>query len=484
MRARNKSFYLLNLIRLLTDIILIQFVVILAYSVKFKIGYVFRNYFSMQFGKIYSHAQIEPYLRVMVVIILLWIVAFFYAGLYNRSKKSIMPEIDEFIKIFAGVSIAVIEVIVLSFLYKDIPDSRYVIFYSWLFGLIIISFSRLIILKVELLLLKKGVGARSALVIGTSPIGQDVAERIVTIPTLGYSYKGSLSEGVPEAVHYHLRKKLKVLCRPEEFMNVFEKRNIDVVFYTLDHRDYPWYSDLVRYCEEKNIILNVISEFSGMLSTTVSIENFDGIPFLKYEKLGKLNVSRFLKRIFDISSSLVFIALLSPLLIFISLLIKIVSPFGPVIYSQERVGLNNSKFNMFKFRTMVPDAENKSGPVMVSEQDVRYIPFGRLLRKYSLDELPQFFNVLFGDMSMVGPRPERPFFVKQFNKEIPFFNLRHLVKGGITGWAQINGRAVLTHRPDHKIKYDLYYIKNWSLLLDIKIFIKTILMVLKGDEAY
>ncbi|NBV42192.1 sugar transferase, partial [bacterium] len=139
----------------------------------------------------------------------------------------------------------------------------------------------------------------------------------------------------------------------------------------------------------------------------------------------------------------------------------------------------------FKFRTMVPDAEAKTGPVMVKEKnETRYIKGGQFLRRTSIDELPQLFNVLRGEMSLVGPRPERPFFVDQFTSEIPHFPLRHLVRGGITGWAQINGRSALTNRPEHKIKYDLYYIKNWSLTMDLMILLKTIRIVFAREEAY
>ena len=133
---------------------------------------------------------------------------------------------------------------------------------------------------------------------------------------------------------------------------------------------------------------------------------------------------------------------------------------------------------------MVPDAESQTGPVMVTKEDARYIPFGQFLRKTSIDELPQLINILKGEMSVVGPRPERPFFVDAFEKEIPHFHLRHEMKGGMTGWAQINGRAVLSNRPEHKIRYDLYYIKNWSFILDIKILIRTISVVFQGEEAY
>ena len=161
------------------------------------------------------------------------------------------------------------------------------------------------------------------------------------------------------------------------------------------------------------------------------------------------------------------------------------SPHGPIIYAQERSGLNNKRFLMYKFRTMQQDAESSTGPTWVSEtNETRYIKGGKWLRKTSIDELPQFFNILKNDMSIVGPRPERPFFIDEIKKTVPHFNLRHKFKGGLTGWAQLNGRAYLTDKPHYKIKYDLYYIKNWSLIFDFKIMIKTFFILIKGDKAY
>ena len=157
---------------------------------------------------------------------------------------------------------------------------------------------------------------------------------------------------------------------------------------------------------------------------------------------------------------------------------------GPVLFSQDRVGQDGKVFTLLKFRTMIPNAEALTGPVFVDEEgDSRCIPGGKFIRRFSIDEFPQLWNVLKGDMSMVGPRPERAFFVETYIKTIPDFNYRHLLKPGITGWAQVNGRSVLTRRPEHKIKYDLYYIKNWTLLLDIKILFKTVFFVLLGIEA-
>jgi exopolysaccharide biosynthesis polyprenyl glycosylphosphotransferase len=484
MKLRNIYYWYFTFFRILTDAILIPVTIILAYGLKFKIGWVFHNIFFIQFGKIYSHAQIEPYLGAMGLIITLWIVAFYFSGLYRRVTKSVMPEIDEIIKVIKGVSIAIIEITAVSFFFKEIPESRWVIFYSWLFGILIFSASRFIIVQVEVWLLRRGIGSYKTIVIGANAEGQDVAERIVLFPTLGLSYVGTLADEDPEKRHYHLRKRFNLLGKPEDFKEIIKKKKIKVVFVTAAIQNESYFKELIAYCCEHNLQLNILSEMAEYLSSSVNIEDFDGIAFLQYSTLTNLTFNRVLKRIFDIVFSIFLLIVLSPLLILISMIIKIVSPSAAVIYAQERVGKDQKLFKMFKFRTMIPNAEHGTGPVMVEKNDTRYIPFGNFLRKSSLDELPQLINVIKGEMSLVGPRPERPYFVEEFNKTIPYFKYRHKVKGGITGWAQINGRSVLTNRPEHKIKYDLYYIKNWTFLLDIKIILKTMLIVSLGEEAY
>ncbi|MFC1770836.1 sugar transferase [Candidatus Margulisiibacteriota bacterium] len=485
MNQKNNSYWFFIIIRLITDIILIPFVIIFAYGVKFKIGWVLRNIFSINFGKIYHHAQIEPYFHSLTLIMILWIIAFYFSGLYSGTKKSIMPEIDEIIKIVKGVSIAIIEITALSFFYKSIPESRFVIFYSWVFGILIFSGSRYLIVQLQIWFLRKGLGSDKAIIIGSNLIGQDVVERILFFPTLGLNYFGTLADKMPEKLHFHLRKKFKLLGKPEEFKKIIQENKIKVVFITTQAIDVNTFKELIEYCSLNKIELNIISKSADFLTSHINITNFDGIPFLNYSgNFKKFNFNLFIKSTFDFVVSLCLLIIFSPIFVLVGLYIKLASPRGPIIFSQSRVGKNLKPFQMHKFRTMIPDAEKTSGPVMVTKNDTRYIRGGNFLRKTSLDELPQLFNVLKGEMSLVGPRPERPFFVEKFSKTVPYYTYRHTFRGGITGWAQINGRAALTLSPEHKLKYDLYYIKNWTFILDIKILLKTVLIVFTGEEAY
>jgi exopolysaccharide biosynthesis polyprenyl glycosylphosphotransferase len=477
---RNVGFVFL---RLVSDLILIPGVIIVAYSLKFKLGWLFQNLLSLEAGRIYDHAQVEPYLQVMGVFIMVWIVAFYFSGLY-KSEAGISPQIDIFIKSVKGVSIATLQVMAVSFVYKSFPGSRYVLAYSWGVGIVAVTFSRIMILSFETWLYKKGVGSFNTLVIGGGAVGQDIAEKMVLFPTLRLKYIGFLDDGPPEKVHYHLRRSFKLLGTIQEYKEVCEANDVRVLFLT--RRDVPqrFILKLIAYCEESNIQLKILSDMIFLTPLTVS-EVFDGMPVLSTGQ--RMNSGgAFAKRSFDLITSILGLLLLFPLFFMIACLIKLISPEGPVFFRQDRVTLDGRTFKMIKFRSMVPNAEKDTGPVMVCEtEETRYIPaIGKLMRHWSLDELPQLINVLKGDMSIVGPRPERPHFVKEFSRSIPYFNFRHRVRGGITGWAQVNGRSVLTRRPEHKIKYDIYYIKNWSFILDIKILFKTVFVVFTREEVY
>ncbi|MFC1754282.1 sugar transferase [Thermoproteota archaeon] len=473
-----------KIVKFITDCLLIPIIIITAYSLKFKVGWVFQNIFYLPYGRVYTHAQIEPYLQVAWLIIALWVITFFFTGMY-RSFRGFMAEVDEFASVFKGVSIAAVEVMLAAFILELFPGSRFVIVYMWIIGIVLLFFTRFIYHHFELKLLKKGIGSKPALIIGADPIGQDIAEKMIVMPRLGLRYTGTLEDQPPEKLHFHLKERFRYFGGPENYKQVCEKETICVIYVTKTDLSTDFYEDLLLFCEDNGIELKIFSELSLFSYGAASLDTLDGVLFISHQHLPDSMPGYMLKRIFDVLVSLTLMILFLPVFLIAALIIKIVSPSGPVFYVQERIGRNDKPFGMIKYRTMVPEAEKATGPVMVDQEtDQRIIKFGNFLRKMSIDELPQLLNVLKGDMSLVGPRPERPYFVAQFNKNIPYFHLRHKVRGGITGWAQVNGRSVLTSRPEHKIKYDLYYIQNWSLTLDLKILIKTLSVVLRKEEAY
>lgn len=456
---------------------------ILAYIVKFKIPHITLFFWDFQWGVIQHHAQIEPYLSsVWAVSLMACLFLLAFDG--YRPTVGILPGIDEMVKVLKAMSLVVITIILVQFFVDIIPGSRMVILYFWVFSMALLSLGRLIILRLESSFYAKGMGARRALIIGASMLSQDIAERMIMYPAMGYFYVGSIDDAPPEHIHFHLKDRFKLLGAMDQYAQICLAHRIDAIF--LIKRDIPnvAYRQLTQFSLKQNIQLNVLSE--PILDTPFTkVGSFDGISMISTMTMQQRYIERNIKRLFDVSVALVGLVMLSPLFLLISFWIKQVSPAGPILFRQSRVGQFGQEFNMLKFRSMIPDAELGTGPVMVNEAgDSRYIKGGQFLRQFSLDELPQLWNVLMGQMSIVGPRPERGYFVAQFSKKVPYFNERHVVPVGITGWAQINGRSILTRRPEHKIKYDIYYINHWSFLFDIKICLKTLFVVFSREESY
>ena len=455
----------------------------MAYIVKFKIPQITLYLWNFQLGDIQHHAQIEPYLSsvwVVTGVTFLFLIAF--DG--YRPTIGILPGIDEIIKVAKAMSLVVITIIFIQFFVSFIPGSRMVILYFWLFSIFLLSMFRLIILRLESHFYAKGIGARRSIIVGSSMLSQDIAERMIMYPAMGYFYVGTIDDAPPEKVHFHLKDRFKLLGAVDQYASICLKQNIDAIFLVKRDIQNVEYRKLTQFSLANDIQLNVLSE--PILDTPfIEVGSFDGVSMISTMSLQRRFFERKIKRFFDIVVSLLGMLLLSPIFLFISVWIKLISPKGPVFFKQIRVGQYGNEFNMYKFRSMIPNAEKETGPVMVDESgDSRYILGGQFLRQFSFDELPQLWNVFLGQMSIVGPRPERPHFVAEFSNHVPFFKERHVVPVGITGWAQINGRSVLTRRPEHKIKYDIYYINHWSFLFDIKICLRTFFVVFAREESY
>ncbi|MDC0036783.1 exopolysaccharide biosynthesis polyprenyl glycosylphosphotransferase, partial [bacterium] len=329
--------------------------------------------------------------------------------------------------------------------------------------------------------------AEACCIIGAGEQAQIVLERLLFYRSKEYAYKGSIYKQEPTTLLFSIQKEHKQFASSVDISTVdklFKKHKIKHVFFTNSSYSATQIKLFKKYCYEHNIQYYFYNEISQSTQGITETKELDGVSLITVKKNKKNKLYDYTKRLFDVLAAVVLLILLHPVLILIALWIKAVSPRGAIVFSQERTGINQSIFKIYKFRTMVMNAEEKTGPIWVEEGDSRYIYGGKWLRRTSLDELPQLINILKNEMSIIGPRPERPFFVEKISKTVPHFHHRHQIKGGITGWAQIHGRAFLTNKPQEKCRYDLYYITNISLLLDVKILIKTLVIVIKGEQAY
>lgn len=465
-------------IKFLVDLISIPFIVVVAYSLKFKIGWTLQHVFKLSYGAIYQHAQVENYLENIAVITLIWVISLYSSGLYT-SYKGVMAEVDEFIKIFKSVSAAIILLTTISFFVPIIPHSRFVILYGWITGIIWFSFTRYLLNSY----LQLNKSKKQCIVVGSSQNALTLSERICMNSEFDFRYLGNFSNNTATDIPFTLQKHYRYLGDFDALFTRVLSDEIEAIFVEKDELTEQELSRLIIFCEEHFIEFFIHHPLSNALSGVATYQDIAGMPLLSYKPLQFSAQDSFIKRFFDIISSLLLLITLSPLFVFTAIWIRLTSK-GPILFRQTRVGLYNKTFEIIKFRTMPVNAEEKSGPTWADNSETRYIKGGKFLRKYSIDELPQLFNVLKNDMSLIGPRPERPYFVDEICKEAPYFTLRHQIKGGLSGWAQIHGRSYLTKKPIEKFKYDLYYIKNWSLVLDIKIVIKSFFIVLKGEEAY
>ena len=327
---------------------------------------------------------------------------------------------------------------------------------------------------------KKGYNLKHILLVGYSHAAEEYIDRIIANPQWGYKIRGILDDHIEAGTEY---KGVKVLGRIANLMVILPQNRLDEIAITLGLNEYYRLEEIVALCEKSGVHTKFIPDYNRVIPTKPYTEDILGLPVINIRHVPLTNTYyAFLKRLMDIVGSICAIVIFSPVMLFSVIMIKLTSP-GPLIFKQERVGLHNRPFMMYKFRSMEVQAPEKEKTRWTVKDDPRVTGFGKFMRKTSIDELPQLFNVLKGEMSLVGPRPERPFFVEKFKEEIPRYMIKHQVRPGITGWAQVNGyRGNTSIRK--RIEYDLYYIENWTLGLDIKILILTIFKGFINKNAY
>lgn len=388
---------------------------------------------------------------------------------------------DEFFLISRLVTFGIIFSFGLIFFYRVFPYSRFVFILIWAISIILITIGRYIVLKVEKNLYNKGAALNISLIAGNNETALDIYNNFLKHPYAGFKVVGYIEEDNFNGEDY-LKGKPK-LGTFSQIVSVIKEHQVGTVLVAIPSSEHEKLLELMKCSEGENVEFLLVPDFLEMLTSSVRVQEIDGIPFLKIKSIPMNIWNSILKRIFDIIFASAFLLIISPLFIILSILIKITSP-GKIFYYQERVSFEGRKFQMIKFRSMVEGAEKSTGAVFASKDDARSTSIGKILRKFSLDELPQFINVLKGDMSIVGPRPEREFFINIMKNKIPKYLDRHRVKCGITGWAQVNGLRGGETSLEKRIEYDIYYIENWSIIFDLKIIIKTIREMFFSKAAF
>jgi len=420
--------------------------------------------------------SLRSYLGIMVIQTLTLITVFFFSKLYHRQRG--LSHVDEFYSTVVAASIGTImSVAVNAFILRNGPDySRRMIVFSWVFTIVLVTIGRLLYSRLKWTLQGRGIGVARVLIVGTGETGQLVLNSIHRSPGLGYKVVGMVSKDSEAG-----SAEVPVLGTTDQLPSLIDAHNVDEVIIALPEAPGREILPIISDCHRAKVTTRVYPDVFQLITSDLSVGHLGALPLLTVRDTVLRGWRLTLKRAMDLIGSAVGLVLLSPVMLLLALLIKLESR-GGAFYTQERMGLDSRPFQMMKFRSMREGAEDETGPVWAIKEDPRRTRLGAFIRRFSLDELPQLINVLMGDMSLVGPRPERPVFVQQFKQIIPRYVERHQEKAGMTGWAQVSGLRGDTSIVD-RTKYDLYYIENWSILFDLKIIIKTVLVFFRDKAA-
>lgn len=421
---------------------------------------------------------------IFILLALIPIYLLIYKGFHLYNPKRLMSSLDIIKNIVLSNLVGIMLLALFLYLFRKkgslIHFSIRVVVWLFVFNVVFVVVERISIKKTLSYMRKKGYNQKHLLLVGFSDASDRLIDAIKRNPEWGYKVDGILDDIVEIGTVYRHNE---VTGRLDNLGEILQKEDIDEVAITLPLSAYSKLGDIVNTCEKYGVHTKFIPDYTEIISSNPVTGDMDGVAVVNIRNVPLTDpFNSLIKRIIDIVGSLFFIILFSPIMLIAAVAVKVSSP-GPILFKQKRVGYHNKEFNMYKFRSMVQQRPEDEKKGWTTKGDARVTKVGGFLRKTSVDELPQFFNVLFGTMSIVGPRPERKQFVEQFMEEIPRYNVKHQVRPGITGWAQVNGLRGDTSIPE-RIKYDLYYIENWTVWLDIKIMFLTVFKGFINKNAY
>lgn len=420
----------------------------------------------------------ETYFGALIMIVPMYMIMYSSLNMYKSKRYS--SAFREVLDIIRANTIGVILFFVALYIINEPNFSRSMIIIFGFINTWAMVLSRGLIRLILRNVRRKGYNIKYILLVGYSRAAEEYIDRIMANPEWGYVVRAILDDTVPAGTRY---RGVQVVGRIDNLHVVLPENKLDEIAITLSLRDYDRLEEIVGLCEKSGVHTKFVPDYNSVIPTKPYTEDLYGLPVINIRRVPLTNTMNWvIKRLVDIVGSLVAIVLFSPIMIVSAILIKLTSP-GPIIFSQERVGLHNKTFKMYKFRTMRVQDEKEEKKAWTVKDDPRVTGIGRILRRTSMDEVPQFFNILKGDMSLIGPRPERPFFVEKYKEEIPRYMVKHQVRPGLTGWAQVNG-----YRGDSSIRkridHDIYYIENWSIGFDIKIIFLTFFKGFINKNAY
>ena len=419
-----------------------------------------------------------PYVAAIPVVVAMFLFALAVNQQYRSWRGRTL--VDQLFAMGSGVALAGMLMLAGMSLYRGFEYSRLTFVYTVVIAGVLMTVERYLLRQYETRLRRRGIGTEHVLMVGTGTGSQLLIQRMAMFPQYGYQVSGVLDDRLEVGSSF---AGAPVVGRIADLRRVIPQMGVDQVFLAVPGATNEELLHLVKACDDLQAEFKLVPDLLEVMSTRAAVDAIDGLPLIGIRRSRLRGPAAVLKRAIDIIVSAIGLVIASPFMLVIAILIKLTSPKGPVLFRQPRVGLHDKRFTVYKFRSMIPDAEAQTGPVVATPNDDRATPVGRILRRLSLDELPQLFNILKGDMSLVGPRPMPIFLVERFTEEIPRYVERHQVRPGLTGWAQVNDLRGGEAFADRAM-YDIYYVENWSLALDLKILILTGARVFFQHRAY
>lgn len=458
-----------NRLHVIIDLLVVESSYLASWYLKFK-----TPIFEHESGRL----SFDTYMRVSWFIVPLYMLLYLAFHLYT--SKRVQGRRMEFGNILKANVLGLMIVLTVLYIMRQHYFSREMLFIFFVINMLMEVLVRSFIRFLLHMMRKSGFNKKHILLVGYSRAAESYIDRIKAFPQWGYEVKGILDDNVEIGTNYN---GVKVIGKTDTLLELLAENDLDEIAITLGLNEYSKLAKLVNLCEKSGVHTQFVPDYNNIIPSRPYTEDLMGLPVINIRYVPLSNTfNALLKRVFDIVCSGIGIIVLSPLLLIIACAVKFTSK-GPLIFKQERVGLRNEPFMMYKFRSMRVQDEKEEKKAWTVKDDPRVTKVGKFLRRTSLDELPQLFNIFKGEMSIVGPRPERPYFVEKFKEEIPRYMVKHQVRPGLTGWAQVNGYRGDTSI-NKRIEYDLYYIENWTFGFDIKIMFMTIFKGFVNKNAY